>query len=833
MNEILNDLFIIPDFDNSKVVVTFTAPKGCSRAGWQIIDGGKAIIKGELEVKAGEVNKFEAEIKNFKPWNVDTPYLYQLKMSLTIDGKAAEIAENFGMRKIHATSDSIFVNNEKFYVRGFIRGREAHDHPNLENLPLEEYYAKNIMAAKKYGFNFIRFHSKVPPIECFRAADRLGIFIHIEIRKYFGKYQKERMYLKDDGEVIDKEEWTESILSLRNHPSLMVYCMGNEIRHPGHNPYVGEIYRLTKKLDPTRLFIDTCAHGEFDRDSVDIDVQHMSYFYPFGKDYNMFENTYNWFIFGSAKDVELAKQKQERDFTGRISRTIPPRFPIIAHEVCHYAALRDIYALDEKFKRIGAKKPWWIDELIKLIKLKGHEKNYKKMFETSKRFQLLGWKLGLEGARRSPLLTGFHFLQLSDTDLYENSNGVIDCFDDPTVVDEKEFLKFNSDTVILADLPSRTYFENETVSVPVVLSHYSGKIKGDADFTYSVSDKNGKVLIADTMTKINLDQTGRREIANIQLKFPAVKQAKQLVFSLKLTPAEGNSAIENSWDLWLYPNRPNDIGKVTCSVELDEISLNQRYPNIKQKGSLKRPEKLLIVNRFSKEVINHLIKGGNAVVLYRVPQTRDRKVRTPVKEKYYLPATWDRFKGVIWDRGTNLGAFIRKNKVLQGFPNDGFINLQFHGLINDCDKIILDDFPCKVEPIIEGVDKASRDRFDVYTYKLSELQPDRTMRKFGYMFELKVGKGRLFVTGFNFTGLNSSKPECCAMFESIIKYVTSSAFKPKMSIDAETLEEYLLKKGKEPILKERKMTQYWQLDETPLEGDKYWTEAEEYLAENR
>ena len=103
------------------------------------------------------------------------------------------------------------------------------------------------------------------------------------------------------------------------------------------------------------------------------------------------------------------------------------------------------------------------------------------------------------------------------------------------------------------------------------------------------------------------------------------------------------------------------------------------------------------------------------------------------------------------------------------------------------------------------------------------------MRKFGYLFELRVGRGRLLVRGFNFTGLNHNVPETCAMFESILRYVRSDAFQPKAETSADALEAYLLEKGRGPIVKERRMTQYWQLDEEPLESNKYWRESIEYL----
>ena len=90
-----------------------------------------------------------------------------------------------------------------------------------------------------------------------------------------------------------------------------------------------------------------------------------------------------------------------------------------------------------------------------------------------------------------------------------------------------------------------------------------------------------------------------------------------------------------------------------------------------------------------------------------------------------------------------------------------------------------------------------------------------------------TGPGELFT--FNFTGLADGVPECGAMFESLLRYVTSDAFQPEASISTEDLRNYLRKKGRGPVVKERRMTQYWQLDEEPLESKRYWRESLEYL----
>lgn len=829
--KVLPDLFIVPDFDNAKVVVRFTPPQNFNTLKWEICDKGCTVNHGAVDIKSAEKVSFEAAIPDFIPWTTENPYLYVLKIALNPDSQNLSLSQHFGMRKIHATSEHIFVNNEQFYIRGYIRGREAHDHPNLCNLELEEFYAKNIRNAKKYGFNLIRFHSRVPEQECFDAADKLGMFIHIEVRNYFGPYQKERATMNDCGELITNKDWIDAIINNRNHPSLMVYCMGNEIRHPGANPRVAEIAEITKKYDQTRLFVDTCAHGEFDRDHVDIDVQHMSYFYPFGKDYDMFENTYNWYIYGSAKGAVMVKQVVESDSMALITRAIEPRRPVLAHEICHYVALHDLKTIEKKFDKYNAAKPWWLDELKKLVKLKNLEADYPQMLAASSHFQFVSWKLGIEAARRSPLLSGFHFLQLSDTDRYENSNGVLDSFDDCKGVDDVEFCRFNGDTVILAELPRRTYFEGERVKVPVFISHFSPKFKGMVDFVFVLRDKtDGTNLLKGSLEGINLDTFGRRELCQVELNLPHATKAMALQLQFKIIAVNKSYTIENSWDVWLYPDRPQGVVSSDCTIVVDDVQVAMRYPKLISGGSIDAPRKLLIVNRFSEQVLRHLERGGNVWCMYRVPETRDRLVRAP-KEEYYLPATWDRLKGVIWDRGTNCGGFIRPNSVFDGFPNSGFMDLQFHGLIDDCDKIILDDFPCEIEPIMQGVDKAVRDRYDVKKYELPGFQPAWTMRKFAYAFELQVGKGKLFITGFNFTGINRNKPETCTMFESIFRYLGSDAFQPAASMPVEKLKSYLLRKAKSPRIKERKMTQFWQLDTEPLESAQYWQDSENYIAE--
>lgn len=224
-------------------------------------------------------------------------------------------------------------------------------------------------------------------------------------------------------------------------------------------------------------------------------------------------------------------------------------------------------------------------------------------------------------------------------------------------------------------------------------------------------------------------------------------------------------------------------------------------------------------------------KGKKVCLIYRSAWTRHVADKGMSKPKYALKATWNRFKPVIWDRGTNYGG-ICDTEVLNefGFVTDRFYDVNYSVITEDCDKIILDDFPCKVKSILTGIDKNVRDRFDAYKvgFNLPELQYDRTLRDFSYLFELSVGKGSLLVCGLNLTGLDSNEPSSIAMANFIKDYVTSDSFAPKNVLSLEKFIEYLKDTAIEPV-KERMMTQFWQLDDTPVESKEYWVESREYL----
>ena len=768
----------------------------------EIFDKGKSIQSVEL-IEATGIDTLWFAIREPKLWSPSSPFLYDVTLKLFSGDDIEVIHEKFGVRTISTNQDNILLNDKPFYVRGYIRGIKAHDHADTCNLGEEEYYRKNILQAKKYGFNFIRFHSTIPTKTFFKVADELGILVHIEFREDIDEYNNLEEMVHDTEKLISPTYVKGIIEDLYNHPSLAVYCIGNEIKGNKVSDTIQQIRKKIKENDTSRPFLDSCAWGMNGRKWVDIDVQHMSYYFPFAKHADMYENTENLLVAGDADGNALL----EEGINSSIARELFFNVPLLAHEVCHYTALRDYKTLNEKYEKYGTQKPWWVEESLKMIEAKGLADIYDEMYRASKLFQHECWKIAFEAMRRSKLLGGFHFLQFTDTDAYENSNGMVDCFDDECFISPKQVLDFNGDRVLLADVGSRIAYSGDELHIPVMLSNYAETNDKKATFNYSLVDGEGEVFASGEMKNLNISKNGLYRICAITVKLPEISSRK-LMLKVKLTSDLG-VVTANEWSIWVYRK---------------EISVNYNTFCNYERGNV------VVTDDIEKALVK-LDEGKNVCLVYRQDYTRHIIHQDMDAPKYSLKATWNRFKPVIWDRGTNYGGLCN-DKLLNkyGFATDRVYSVNYSALTEDCDKIILDTFPVKVKSIIDGIDKSVRDRFDAYVkcFNMPDFLYDRTLRNFSYLFEVKVGNGNLLLCGLNMTGLDKDEPSTMSMAQFIINYMSSSDFAPDNYISKPDFENYLIECAKEPV-KERVMSQFWQLDDTPVESSAFWDESREYI----
>ena len=784
-------------YGNGKIAIVTLQP--IQKSSVTITDGSKIVFQGQIS----QSNEVWFVIDNPKLWSPTSPNLYDIHLTIYYDDGFEEIEDKFGARTISADQNNILLNGKPFYVRGYIRGIKAHDHADTCQLGEEEFYRKNILQAKRYGFNFIRFHSTIPSETLFRVADELGMLVHIEFREDFDEYNNLEEMTHDTNHLVSPEYVTGIIQQIYNHPSLAVYCIGNEIKGNQVTDTIHQIRSAIKSIDTTRLFLDSCAWGANGRTWVDLDVQHMSYYFPFGKHADMYENTENLLVVGDADGNALCEQ----GINSTIARELSFNVPLLAHEVCHYTALRDFKTLNAKYEKYGTQKPWWVEEELKMIEAKGLCDVYDEMYQASKLFQHECWKIAFEAMRKSKLLGGFQFLQFTDTDAYENSNGMVDCFDDECFISPSQVLDFNGDRVILAEVGQRIAYCGEQLHIPVYLSNYAETDDRKATFEYSLVDNDGKVYASGQMKNLNVANNGLYRLCSLTINLPQMTSRK-LTLKVKLT-SDLDIVTTNEWSIWAYQKMLSLNYKTFCNYENGNV----------------------VVTDDIEKALAKLDQGKNVCLVYRQQYTRHIVNQDMQSPKYSLKATWNRFKPVIWDRGTNYGGLCDNNLLNKhGFCTDRVYSVNYSVLTEDCDKIVLDTFPCKVTSIIDGIDKCVRDRFDAYVkcFNLPDLLYDRTLRNFSYLFEVKVGNGNLLVCGLNMTGLDKDEPSTNGMAQFILNYLSSKDFAPRNAITMQQFVEYLVECAKEPV-KERVMSQFWQLDDTPVESNEFWDESREYI----
>ncbi|MFH1477093.1 MAG: glycoside hydrolase family 2 TIM barrel-domain containing protein [Verrucomicrobiota bacterium] len=739
-------------------------------------------------------------------WTPERPVLYFLK--------AGKAKLRFGYNDITTNSDRVLVNGAVFYFRGYIRGIAAHDHPNLTGASKREFYRKNILQAKKYGFNLVRFHSTIPDEEFVNQADELGLFVHIETG-YNYEFDDKGLKTKI---AVNAAKWRDTIVRFRNHPSLAIFCLGNEMHNAGSMPEVHAMYRIGRELAPHKLVMDNAGWGEFDRTSTDIFTQHVAYFFPFKHHQEMFDQDFCWEMNGSVYRYPLSEQKEFPHGTISVRRALNPIRPVMAHECVHYIDIPDYAALNEEFnlfcRKVGLEylaknhieKPRYMTELPALIaakKLGGKMPDY---ILASQHFKKLGVKTYLERLRRSGKFCGYEILQFADCLKYENKNGIVDCFDNDKFIDAEWFRNFNSDRVILADFPKENFARREEFDIGIYLSNYCP------------SDPAGCIL------KLYLASAGNPgELVYSGQKFMPVEGLAMLVktklqlecqdgcptaYTLEAELSNGQRCWRNQWSFWVFP-------PATLPVRPEmRIVAKELEDFLHCAGSDARVDQnMVFTDVFNDSVLDDLKAGKTVILNYH----RDREAK-----QYYLPGALDRFKPCIWDRGNNLGGIVTADFFQQAMGSGRYFDLNYYYLVEGGYKINLDHFPFRVNELIWGVDKPVRDRMKGLIHGIKDFRPDDTLRNFSYLFNLKVAKGHLVVCTFNFARARLD-PATASAVCALIGHATELA--AGGAAELPDFKAYLVKSTQAGIIKEDVMNHFWEMDDKPVEDTLFWEEA--------
>lgn len=196
-------------------------------------------------------------LEDAKLWSPDSPYLYTAEVTLyDNEGNIADqIREPFGIRTIEMNPEKgLLVNGKKVLLKGYA------NHHTLGALGAAAYpraIEKRLKLIKEFGMNHIRTSHNPYSEDFLKLCDKYGILVVDELYDKWltqyagGRVEWESLWQKDILEWVKRD---------RNHPSVILWSLGNELQQYSNLPFNDwgvTAYKIQKELlhryDDTRL----------------------------------------------------------------------------------------------------------------------------------------------------------------------------------------------------------------------------------------------------------------------------------------------------------------------------------------------------------------------------------------------------------------------------------------------------------------------------------------------------------------------------------------------------------------------------------------------------
>ena len=220
-------------------------------------------ISVKVEVPSNEIlsNEMKVRIKGNKKWSLKNPCLYVLKSCLlSFDGKILDsLSTCFGVRTVAIEDGKLTINGEPIKIKGVNRHEEFFKSGRSDK---QNATKNDLEIVKALGANMVRIHYYCDP-RFYDLADELGLLVFTEI-PFWGISKTALM----DQKVVEnaKGQLTALVNGLKNHPSVVVWSVGNECESDNEvaRSVIGELVQFVKEMDSTRpvTYVSNHIHDE-------------------------------------------------------------------------------------------------------------------------------------------------------------------------------------------------------------------------------------------------------------------------------------------------------------------------------------------------------------------------------------------------------------------------------------------------------------------------------------------------------------------------------------------------------------------------------------------
>lgn len=593
---------------------------------------------------------------NYALWSEFAPKLYRLEAILTGADFHSKMTDTFGMREFKADVDHFTINGRPTFLRGTVNCCEfpKTGYPDMTG----RQWRKIFSTVKAFGLNHVRFHTWCPPEAAFEAADRMGIYLEVELPDWsfnIGGDQAVTDFFRNEGERMIRE--------YGNHPSWVMFTMGNELK--GDYSVLAGLENHFRTLDPQLLYDSTTYPSSRERGKTPGPAD----------DYYISQDTKNGR--GRGQDIfENTVPNTETNFFHAISCI---HVPFISHEVGQYCVYPN---LAEMPKYDGILRPTAMEAIRADLKEKGRLAEASVYTRDSGELAVLLYKEEIERALRTGNQAGFELLQLNDFPGQGTSTvGLLDAFwDSKDLVTPAQFRKFCGPVVPLLLMPKRDFQTDETFDAGIQIANFSLAPITNAMVDWRISDGEKQIASGQLQTPlIPLGHNG--EIGRIRQPLSAVTKATKLKVTVKV------AGTSNDWNIWVYPKE--EAGVQTNGVEIFEMA---------DAGLFKA------------------LQDGKRVLLL---PARDN-VKSPLAAEF-VPVFWNpvMFPNQPGTMGAMIDA---RHPVFVDFPTDDWTDWQWWELLHRSFSINLDALPTRVGMPFRFVDKFNRNGLpcDIFEAKVGK-----------------------------------------------------------------------------------------------------------------
>lgn len=396
-----------------------------------------------------------------------------------------------------------------------------------------------------------------------------------------------------------------------------------------------------------------------------------------------------------------------------------PGVPVVSHEIGQWCVYPNF---DEIGKYTGWLKPKNFEIFRETARRNGLLEQATDFLAASGKLQTLCYKHDIEAALRTPGFGGYQLLDLRDFPGQGTALvGVLDPFwDGKGYVTVDEFARFSGPVVPLAKLPRMIFTTADTLEGDYLLSHFGPDDLTGLAPTWSLH--HGGTLFAEGVLPVRDVPAGDLHLlGKLSIPLSAVPAPAKLT----LTLGAKDRPFANSWNVFVYPATPEPgaVDGITVTRSLDEAiaALDQ--------GStvLWNPPASDIADDPARPLV-----AGFSSIFWNTAWTEGQPPHT---------------LGILCDP---------KHPALEKFPTDFHSDWQWWEVQKDARPFILTPHH-GLKPVVQVID----DWF--------------TNRKLGYVFEARVGKGRLLACGVDLeTGLDQ-RPVVRQLRASLLSYLASGS----------------------------------------------------------